>query len=43
VKTAKGEVVLEADILLSAGIKKPPLKNIGLEEVGIVLIEIKSW
>ena len=36
VKTAKGEVVLEADILLSAVGIKTNIENIGLEEVGIV-------
>jgi dihydrolipoamide dehydrogenase len=35
VKTAKGEVVLEADILLSAVGIKTNIENIGLEEVGI--------
>jgi dihydrolipoamide dehydrogenase len=35
VKTAKGEEVLEADILLSAVGIKTNLENIGLEEVGI--------
>ncbi|MGA9639411.1 dihydrolipoyl dehydrogenase [Flavobacterium sp.] len=36
VKTAKGEVVLEADVLLSAVGIKTNIENIGLEEVGIV-------
>jgi dihydrolipoamide dehydrogenase len=35
VKTAKGEEILEADILLSAVGIKTNLENIGLEEVGI--------
>lgn len=35
VKTAKGEVILEADILLSAVGIKTNIENIGLEEVGI--------
>ena len=35
VKTAKGEVVIEADILLSAVGIKTNIENIGLEEVGI--------
>lgn len=35
VKTAKGEQILEADILLSAVGIKTNLENIGLEEVGI--------
>ena len=35
VKTAKGEEVLEADILLSAVGIKTNIENIGLEEVGI--------
>ncbi len=35
VKTAKGEEILEADILLSAVGIKSNLENIGLEEVGI--------
>lgn len=35
VKTAKGEEVLEADVLLSAVGIKTNLENIGLEEVGI--------
>mgnify|MGYP001762965836 FL=1 len=35
VKTAKGEEVLEADILLSAVGIKSNIENIGLEEVGI--------
>jgi dihydrolipoamide dehydrogenase len=35
VKTAKGEVVLEAEILLSAVGIKTNIENIGLEEVGI--------
>lgn len=35
VKTAKGEEVLEADIMLSAVGVKTNLENIGLEEVGI--------
>jgi dihydrolipoamide dehydrogenase len=33
VKTAKGEVVLEADMLLSAVGIKTNIENIGLEEV----------
>jgi dihydrolipoamide dehydrogenase len=37
VKTAKGEVVLEADILLSAVGIKTNIENIGLEEVGIAV------
>ncbi len=36
VKTAKGEEILEADILLSAVGIKTNIENIGLEEVGIV-------
>ena len=36
VKTSKGEVVLEADILLSAVGIKTNIENIGLEAVGIV-------
>ena len=36
VKTEKGEVVLEADILLSAVGIKTNIENIGLEDVGIV-------
>ena len=35
VKTAKGEVILEADILLSAVGIKTNIENIGLESVGI--------
>lgn len=35
VKTAKGEVILEADVLLSAVGIKTNIENIGLEEVGI--------
>jgi dihydrolipoamide dehydrogenase len=35
VKTAKGEVILEADMLLSAVGIKTNIENIGLEEVGI--------
>jgi dihydrolipoamide dehydrogenase len=35
VKTAKGEEVLEADVLLSAAGVVPNTENIGLEEVGI--------
>ena len=35
VKTAKGEVVLEADILLSAVGIKTNIENIGLEDVGV--------
>ena len=35
VKTAKGEIILEADILLSAVGIKTNIENIGLEEVGI--------
>ncbi|KGO95143.1 dihydrolipoyl dehydrogenase [Flavobacterium subsaxonicum] len=35
VKTAKGEEIIEADILLSAGGIKSNIENIGLEEVGI--------
>ena len=35
VKTAKGEEILEADILLSAVGIKTNIENIGLEEVGI--------
>jgi dihydrolipoamide dehydrogenase len=34
-KTAKGEVILEADMLLSAVGIKTNIENIGLEEVGI--------
>jgi len=37
VKTAKGEEVLEADILLSAVGIKTNIENIGLEEVGIAV------
>ncbi len=37
VKTAKGEEVLEADVLLSAVGIKSNIENIGLEEVGIVV------
>ena len=37
VKTAKGEVVLEADVLLSAVGIKTNIENIGLEEVGIAV------
>ncbi len=37
VKTAKGEVILEADILLSAVGIKTNIENIGLEEVGIAV------
>ena len=37
VKTDKGEVVLEADILLSAVGIKTNIENIGLEEVGIAV------
>ncbi len=37
VKTAKGEEVLEADILLSAVGIKSNIENIGLEEVGITV------
>ncbi|TDD94180.1 dihydrolipoyl dehydrogenase [Flavobacterium cellulosilyticum] len=37
VKTAKGEVVLEADVLLSAVGIKSNIENIGLEEVGIAV------
>jgi dihydrolipoamide dehydrogenase len=37
VKTAKGEVELEADILLSAVGIKTNIENIGLEEVGIAV------
>ncbi|CAL2083823.1 Dihydrolipoyl dehydrogenase [Tenacibaculum dicentrarchi] len=36
VKTKKGEVVLEADILLSAVGIKTNIENIGLEDVGII-------
>ena len=36
VKTKKGEVILEADILLSAVGIKSNLENIGLEDVGII-------
>jgi len=35
VKTEKGEIVLDADILLSAVGIQPNIENIGLEEVGI--------
>jgi len=37
VKTKKGEITLEADILLSAVGIKSNIENIGLEEVGIVV------
>jgi len=37
VKTKKGEVILEADILLSAVGIKSNIENIGLEDVGIVV------
>ncbi len=37
VKTAKGEVVLEADIILSAVGIKTNIENIGLEDVGIAV------
>jgi dihydrolipoamide dehydrogenase len=37
VKTKKGEVVLEADVLLSAVGIKSNIENIGLEDVGIVV------
>jgi dihydrolipoamide dehydrogenase len=36
VKTAKGEQVIEADIVLSAAGIKSNIENIGLEEVGII-------
>ena len=36
VKTKKGEVVLEADILLSAVGIKTNIENIGLEDVGVI-------
>ena len=42
VKTAKGEEVLEADILLSAVGIKTNIENIGLEEVGIAVDKDKS-
>jgi dihydrolipoamide dehydrogenase len=38
-KTAKGEEVLEAEILLES----KPLENIGLEEVGIATDKDKFW
>ena len=41
VKTAKGEEILEADILLSAVGIKTNIENIGLEEVGIATDEDK--
>src|SRR5690606_5998831 len=37
VKTAKGEEILEADIVLSAVGIKSNIENIGLEEVGITV------
>ncbi len=37
VKTKKGEVILEADVLLSAVGIKSNIENIGLEDVGIVV------
>jgi hypothetical protein len=40
VKTAKGEVVPEADILSAVGIKTN-IENIGLEELVSLLIKIK--
>ena len=47
VKTAKGEQVLEADILLSAVGIKTNIENIGLEDVGIVTdrdkIVVNKW
>jgi dihydrolipoamide dehydrogenase len=47
VKTAKGEEVLEADILLSAVGIKTNIENIGLEEVGIAVdkdkILVNDW
>ena len=47
VKTAKGEEILEADILLSAVGIKTNIENIGLEEVGIVTdkgrITVDKW
>jgi len=42
VKTAKGEEVIEADILLSAVGIKTNIENIGLEEVGIVELMKKT-
>ncbi|MEZ0131469.1 FAD-dependent oxidoreductase, partial [Flavobacterium sp. LBUM151] len=42
VKTAKGEEILEADIVLSAVGIKTNIENIGLEEVGIVSVVGRS-
>jgi len=43
IKTKKGEEIIEADVLLSAVGIKTNIENIGLEEVGIIPIEIKFW
>ncbi len=47
VKTKKGEIVLEADILLSAVGIKTNIENIGLEDVGIITdrdkILVNDW
>ncbi|PKH51286.1 dihydrolipoyl dehydrogenase [Tenacibaculum sp. Bg11-29] len=47
VKTKKGEVILEADILLSAVGIKTNIENIGLEDVGIITdrdkILVNDW
>jgi dihydrolipoamide dehydrogenase len=42
-KTAKGEVILKADILLSAVGIKTNIENIGLEAVELQPTKIKSW